>query len=1045
MFKNLKIGTKISAGFVVVLALLAMVAYIGYNGMSGVSDRVDISKDMNSLSRYLLETRVLVKDYIRLKKAETAIKVDESVKNITSLATKTKTKLTETADRDKLEAFEKKVENYYSMFQAFKMTNVKKEDAITKARNNAESVMARTEAIASGQNGQVISDSARKAVQQLLEMRVDFLYYLYSNGDNKWNEAIAKLAPQVQSRIKQMATVSSGNAATLNELGDDVTAYYNSFSQVVSQMEDLTAAETKMGIAADEAVSLCAGMVDEMNVKMANEVSSADKILLIGFIFAVIIGSFAAYYITRSITAPLAVAVDVADKMSKGILPDNIEAEGKDETALLLSSMQKMVESLKGTVKAAERMAHGDLNVKVNLLSERDVLGLSLNSMIETLNNLVMDVKAAVEAAIEGKLTKRADIDKYQGEFRNIVSGINDTISRLVGLLDEMPTPSMLIDRDFNILYMNKIAAELGGKGQQQVLGTKCYDHFKTSHCKTTKCACHQAMTTAQIASAETEAKPSAGLDLDIAYSGVPIKDVKGNVIGAFEIVSDQTAVKKASRLAKKISDYQENETRKVVEGLEKLARGITDFKISSENCDADTKDAKKTFDDIAAAINTCVNVVNALVADAGMLSRAALEGKLATRADASRHSGDFKKIVQGVNDTLDAVIGPLKVAAEYVDRIAKGDMPQKITDSYNGDFNEIKNNLNSLIDALNEITMAAKEIAGGNLLVSVRERSQSDELMNNLASMVVTLTGVVNNVKLSSDNVASGSRQLSDSSQQMSEGATEQAASAEEVSSSMEQMVANIKQNAENAQQTEKIALKAAQDAREGGKAVIETVSAMREIANKISIIEEIARQTNLLALNAAIEAARAGEHGKGFAVVAAEVRKLAERSQLAAGEINKLSGSSVEIAEKAGNMLTKIVPDIQKTAELVSEINASSNEQNAGAEQVNKAIQQLDKVIQQNASAAEEMASTSEELSSQASQLQGAISYFRVEDNSIKRSSQNKATRSQAPADCIIMKHNIKPKAASRKGGNGKDHAGVHIDLAADGDSLDNEFERQ
>ncbi len=174
--------------------------------------------------------------------------------------------------------------------------------------------------------------------------------------------------------------------------------------------------------------------------------------------------------------------------------------------------------------------------------------------------------------------------------------------------------------------------------------------------------------------------------------------------------------------------------------------------------------------------------------------------------------------------------------------------------------------------------------------------------------------------------------------------------------------MVSNIKQNADNAQQTEKIALKAAHDAKEGGSAVTETVSAMKEIANKISIIEEIARQTNLLALNAAIEAARAGEHGKGFAVVASEVRKLAERSQVAAGEINRLSATSVQIAEKAGEMLTRIVPDIQKTAELVSEINAASAEQNTGAEQINKAIQQLDQVIQQNASVAEEMASTTE-----------------------------------------------------------------------------------
>jgi methyl-accepting chemotaxis protein len=170
--------------------------------------------------------------------------------------------------------------------------------------------------------------------------------------------------------------------------------------------------------------------------------------------------------------------------------------------------------------------------------------------------------------------------------------------------------------------------------------------------------------------------------------------------------------------------------------------------------------------------------------------------------------------------------------------------------------------------------------------------------------------------------------------------------------------------QNADNAQQTEKIAVKSADDAKEGGEAVAETVAAMKEIANKISIIAEIARQTNMLALNAAIEAARAGEHGKGFAVVAAEVRKLAERSQQAAGEINRLSASSVHISEKSGQMLAMIVPAIQKTAGLVQEINASSAEQKNGADQINKAIQELDKVIQQNASASEEMATTAQQL---------------------------------------------------------------------------------
>ncbi len=339
----------------------------------------------------------------------------------------------------------------------------------------------------------------------------------------------------------------------------------------------------------------------------------------------------------------------------------------------------------------------------------------------------------------------------------------------------------------------------------------------------------------------------------------------------------------------------------------------------------------------------------------------------------------------------------------------------------------------------LTVLTGVAERLSQGDLTaeIDVKGKDETGQLLAAMKNMVEKLRSVVTDVRTVSDNVASGSQELSSGAQQISHGATEQAASIEETSSSMEEMTSNIRQNSDNAQQTEKIAQKSASDAAQSGKAVAETVSAMKEIASKISIIEEIARQTNLLALNAAIEAARAGEHGKGFAVVASEVRKLAERSQTAAGEISHLSSTSVQIAEKAGDMLARLVPDIQKTSELVQEITAASGEQNSGAEQINKALQQLDKVIQQNAGAAEELASTSEELSSQAEQLQQTIAFFKAAggESNVRQFKPVKTARQAQKAKVEHISHELaRPRAAA--GG------GVALDLAVGADSEDNEF---
>ncbi|MBW7902481.1 MAG: HAMP domain-containing protein [Rhodocyclaceae bacterium] len=440
-------------------------------------------------------------------------------------------------------------------------------------------------------------------------------------------------------------------------------------------------------------------------------------------------------------------------------------------------------------------------------------------------------------------------------------------------------------------------------------------------------------------------------------------------------------------------------------------------------------------FNTIKNNLNTCIDAVGRLIADARLLSAAAVAGKLSTRADATQHQGDFRKIVEGVNETLDAVIGPLNVAASYVDRISKGDIPPRITDAYNGDFNAIKNNLNTCIDAVNELVadanmLSAAAVAGkldtradagkhqgdfrrivqgvndtldavvspiqdvqrvmgamerGDMTQTITQSYQGDfaTLKEAINNTIGRLSETIAQIITAADALSNASGQVSATAQSLSQASSEQAASVEETTASLEEMTASVSQNTENAKVTDNMASKAAKEAGEGGEAVSKTVDAMKSIADKIGIIDDIAYQTNLLALNAAIEAARAGEHGKGFAVVAAEVRKLAERSQVAAQEIGELAGSSVKMAERAGTLLTEMVPTIQKTSDLVQEIASASEEQSSGVAQINNAMGQLNKATQQNASASEELAATAEELGGQAGQLQELTDFFTVKQD--------------------------------------------------------------
>jgi methyl-accepting chemotaxis protein len=326
-----------------------------------------------------------------------------------------------------------------------------------------------------------------------------------------------------------------------------------------------------------------------------------------------------------------------------------------------------------------------------------------------------------------------------------------------------------------------------------------------------------------------------------------------------------------------------------------------------------------------------------------------------------------------------------LSQSVRLANAVAIGDLSQTVQVTTNDEIKDLVDALNAMTVSLRGSAQVANDIATGDLTVEAKRLSDQDTLGIALETMLAKLREVVANAAAAANTVAAGSRQLSAGAEELSQGSTEQASAAEEASASMEQMAANIKQNAVNANETEQTAHRSATNAQASGEAVSKAVTAMRTIAEKINVVQEIARQTDLLALNAAIEAARAGEHGKGFAVVASEVRKLAERSQAAASEISALSFDTVTVAQQAGDMLLKLVPDIQRTAELVEEISAACREQDLGSEQINGAIQQLDQVTQQNAGASEEMAATSEELASQAETLQATIGYFRVDTKSV------------------------------------------------------------
>ncbi len=621
----------------------------------------------------------------------------------------------------------------------------------------------------------------------------------------------------------------------------------------------------------------------------------------------------------------------------------------------------------------ARDFAKGDLSAVIKLnKDDTSSIASSCQTLQKALRKLVSDADMLSLAAVEGKLSTRADANQHQGDFRKVVDGVNATLDSVIGPLNVAAH------------YVDRIS-----KGDIPAKITDSYNgDFNTIKNNLNQCidAVNTMVAEANhLEKAAIEGRLSTRADAS-KYQGDFRKVVEGvnncldAVIGPLNVAANY---------------------------VDRISKGDIPNKIT------DTYNGD--FNTIKNNLNTCIDAVNAMIADAAMLSDAARKGLLSTRADAGKHQGDFRKIVEGVNDTLDSVIGPLNVAAKYVDDISKGQIPSKITDSYNGDFNTIKNNLNQCIDAVNKLVsdanLLSEAAAEGRVTVRADETKHQGDFRKVVEGVNATLQTIVEPIiaiKAAVETINTAAGEISSGNADLSSRTEEQASSLEETAASMEELASTVKQNAENAKQANQLAMAASGVAIKGGEVVndvVNTMSAINESAKKIediiSVIDGIAFQTNILALNAAVEAARAGEQGRGFAVVAGEVRNLAQRSASAAKEIKELISDSVskttegtKQVEMAGITMQDIVASVKRVTDIMAEISSASMEQSTGIDQVNNAVTQMDEVTQQNAALVEQAAASAESLLDQATQLSDVVSVFKLDNVA---SSSHKATSVQ------------------------------------------------